>query len=234
MITEQFIAQIPSNLNFGTKFILDALLKFHQQARAGGQDHDGYVEYYTLLEAYLMSHKYDFVKIEFDSDKAKNIQKILNSYSALTAEFEKKRTNAFVNDSREKFNLLFNNTFSYEFSEGDLDKVQTLINELREIISKSELFTADHKQRILNRLEKLQSELHKKVSDLDKFWGLIGDAGIAIGKFGHDAKPIVDRIKEIANIVWRTQARTEELPSGSTIPFLTTSISDDSSKENLA
>ena len=69
-------------------------------------------------------------------------------------------------------------------------------------------------------MEKIQSELHKKVSDLDRFWGLIGDAGVVIGKFGNDAKPIVDRIKEIADIVWRTQSRSEELPSGTTTPFL--------------
>ncbi len=62
--------------------------------------------------------------------------------------------------------------------------------------------------------------MHKKISDLDRFWGLIGDAGIAIGKFGENAKPIVDRIKEIADIVWRTQANAEELPTGSSIPFL--------------
>ncbi len=63
--------------------------------------------------------------------------------------------------------------------------------------SGSELFTAEHQQRILKRLEKLESELHKKVSDLDKFWGLIGDADVAIRKFGKNAKPIVDRIKEM-------------------------------------
>lgn len=69
-------------------------------------------------------------------------------------------------------------------------------------------------------MERLQSELHKKGSDLDKFWGLIGDAGVAIGKFGKDAKPFVDRIREITGIVWRTQSAAEELPSGTKIPFL--------------
>lgn len=96
-----------------------------------------------------------------------------------------------------------------------------MINELRDIISKSKLFTDEHQRRLLKRLEKLQSELHKKVTDLDNFWGLIGDAGIAIGKFGDDVKPIIDRIKEITDIIWRTQARSEELPTGIPMPFLT-------------
>ncbi len=35
-----------------------------------------------------------------------------------------------------------------------------------------------------------------------------------------DAKPIVDRIREIADIVWQTQTRAEELRSGTSMPFL--------------
>ena len=55
---------------------------------------------------------------------------------------------------------------------------------------------------------------------MDRFWGLIGDAGVVVGKLGNDAKPIVDRIREIADIVWRTQSRAEELPSGTKLPQL--------------
>lgn len=32
-------------------------------------------------------------------------------------------------------------------------------------------------------------------------------------KFGEEAKPLVDRIREIANTTWHIQARAEELPS---------------------
>lgn len=110
--------------------------------------------------------------------------------------------------------------FYYEFSEGDLSRVQALINELREKISESSDFDPDHRQRLLKRLEAIQREMHKKVADMDRFWGLVGDAGVVLGKFGENAKPIVDRIREIADIVWRTQARAEELPSGSSLPLL--------------
>lgn len=113
--------------------------------------------------------------------------------------------------------------FFYEFSDGDLEKIQELVNDLRHHITKSEDFDPKHKQRLLRRLESIQKEIHKKVSDLDRFWGLVGDAGVVLGKFGENAKPIVDRIKEIAEIVWRTQARAEELPSGSSFPLLATS-----------
>ncbi|TNZ66361.1 hypothetical protein CGK42_23655 [Vibrio parahaemolyticus] len=119
-----------------------------------------------------------------------------------------------------RYKNAFKSTFAYEFSKGDLERVQELINELRAQISTLEDLEPSHQQRLLKRLEKLQSELHKRVSDLDRFWGLIGDAGVVLGKLGTDAKPIVDRIKEIAEIAWNTQSRTEELPSNSPNPML--------------
>lgn len=119
-----------------------------------------------------------------------------------------------------KYQAKFGNIFAYEFSDGDLEKIQSLINDLRQSISVSDLFEDEHKRRLLARLEKIQAELHKKMADLDRFWGLVGDAGVVIGKFGKDAKPFVDRIKEISDIVWRTQSRAEELPSDTPMELL--------------
>ncbi len=121
---------------------------------------------------------------------------------------------------RSRFRTSLGSGFVFEFSQGDLDRVQELLNQLRTLFSAGTSFDEEHRQRLLRRLEKLQSELHKKVSDLDRFWGLIGDAGVVIAKLGNDAKPIVDRIREITEIVWQTQSRTEELPSGTKFPQL--------------
>ena len=114
---------------------------------------------------------------------------------------------------KRSFERKFGKGFLYQFSDGDLKRIQTLINELREIISKTEALDEDHRSRLLKRLEKLQSELHKTVSDLDRFWGLLIEGSVVLKKIGENAKPIVDRIQEIVNIVWRVQARAEELPS---------------------
>lgn len=125
-----------------------------------------------------------------------------------------------VKSLRSRFRASLGTGFVYEFSQGDLERAQHLINELREQIAKVTSLDHEHQQRLLRRLEKLQSELHKRVSDLDRFWGLIGDAGVVLGKLGNEAKPIVDRIREIADIVWQTQSRAEELPSGTRLPSL--------------
>ncbi|WP_323899033.1 hypothetical protein [Aeromonas hydrophila] len=125
-----------------------------------------------------------------------------------------------ISEYTQRYNDVFKKVFAYEFSQGDLERVQLLINELRSHISESNSLEQKHRQRLLKRLEHLQSELHKRISDLDRFWGLVGDAGVVLGKLGTDAKPIVDRIKEIAEIAWKTQARAEELPSSSSNPML--------------
>ncbi len=125
-----------------------------------------------------------------------------------------------IESYQNRYQSAFKNTFAYEFSQGDLDRIQILLNEIREQITANEQLEDSHKQRLLSKLEKLQSELHKRVSDLDRFWGLVGDAGVVLGKLGSDAKPIVDRLKEIAQITWKTQARTEELPSDSSNPVI--------------
>jgi hypothetical protein len=110
--------------------------------------------------------------------------------------------------------------FLYEITPSDLERLQTLLDECRALITASDRFGPDHKRRLLRRLERLQAELHKSVSDLDRFWALVGEAGVALGKFGRDAKPLVDRIREITGIVWRSQARAEDLPGSTPLPLL--------------
>lgn len=140
--------------------------------------------------------------------------------NALNAEADKSLRERTVIQMRQRFKATIGSAFAYEFSKGDLERVQILINELRELISSTAGFEQSHQRRLLLRLERLQAEMHKKVSDLDHLWGLVGDAGVVFAKLGNDAKPIVDRIRELAGITWSTQARAEELPSGTALPQL--------------
>ncbi|WP_458729799.1 hypothetical protein [Pseudomonas brenneri] len=121
---------------------------------------------------------------------------------------------------RNHYSLTLTNSFSYEFTDGDLKRIRTLINELRELITENTELDEDHKRRLLKRLEKMQSEIHKKVSDLNAFYGLAVEASVVLKKVGENAKPIVDRIKELTGISWNTQARAENLPSGTEPPML--------------
>ncbi|MFG0866389.1 hypothetical protein [Pseudomonas sp. FYR_7] len=116
---------------------------------------------------------------------------------------------------KKKFSVSLNDSFGYKFTDGDVSKIQHLINELRDFLVQNTSLDESHRQRMMKRLEDLQKELHKKVSDLSKMYALWGDAGIMLGKFGEDAKPFVDRCREIMGIAFRAEAQAENLPSDS-------------------
>lgn len=121
--------------------------------------------------------------------------------------------------------------FHYEFSEGDLKLIQKLINELRDLISTTEELEEDHRDRLIKKLEKVQSELHKRISDLDRFWGFCIDLSIVVGLMGKNAEPAAGLVKKIVAIIWPAQTRAYQLSSN--LPFkLLGQSEDDKSEEN--
>jgi len=188
--------------------------------------YEEYLKAFAFLNSFLqkINFKGEAPQLSLAKNKSYQINDIRSFFNdknrELFKEFEVAANETLFKDTQAKYSAKLGAGFAYEFSDGDLKKVQTSINELRYLISDSEIIEGNHKQRLLKRLERLQSELHKKMSDLDRFWGFVGDAGVVMGKFGKDAKPFTDRIKEIMEAVWNTQARSEELESGSPNPFL--------------
>jgi hypothetical protein len=147
-------------------------------------------------------------------------RKMLEYLREVRAEFKELGFKARMASKASHYEAAFKTSFAYEFTQGDLDRIQVLISELRSQLTANTSLEESHKQRLLRRLEKLQSELHKRVPDVDRFFGLVGDAGVVFGKLGNDAKPIVDRVKELMQIAWKTQAHAEELPTSSPNPML--------------
>lgn len=206
----------------------DAKIKKHTTEDAGGQQnvlavlsgvqanpeyHDQYVVALAAFQAYSESKDLSFDYPRLSTDKSVNIQAIRKFFFDTKLKLTADVANLTLARAKTKYSVYFGGVFAYEFSQGDLDRVQKLINMLREEINNATKLEIEHRQRLLKRLENLQGELHKRLSDLDRFWGLVGDAGVVLGKLGNDAKPIVERIKEITEIIWRTQSRSEELPT---------------------
>jgi hypothetical protein len=220
MIDDAFLDEIPDDPMLRAKAICDKYFELretvHRSGKATSLFFDDYLELLGLFMAFAEAHNLEFTSLPVPGpDRGRTIVDIGNFFTNLRTLLEKSISQSTLNNIKAKYLLKFGSTFYYEFSDGDLKKMQGLINELRTLIAQNKDFEEDHKIRLLKRLEKLQSELHKRVSDLDRFWGLVGEAGVALGKFGTDAKPIVDRIRELVDIVWRTQSIAEELPSDS-------------------
>ena len=223
LFPEEFVASLVQDPVDGTiKTCQTTLQNLKNSVIFNEYDYEILTEAYSLLaelnDAGLLPIEIQFV--DFSGDRQVDCKRIHDQLTDIKDRCVTESAKLRLKSFRAQFRTALGTGFHYEFSQGDLERIQELVNQLREIISASTHLQNDHQQRLLRRLEKLQSELHKKVSDLDRFWGLIGDAGVVLGKLGNDAKPLVDRIREIADIVWRTQSRAEELPSGTRPPLL--------------
>lgn len=224
LYTEEFIESLNSDPLTGTIRIIEIAKEKlgNNDSEWLESDYEILIEAYSLVVELLESGVLPLEKTypELCGHYQQDCITIMDFLAGVSRICTSETENLKVQSLRSRFRITLGHGFAYEFSQGDLMRIQTLVNELRDLISTSMSFDRDHIQRLLRRLEKLQGELHKKVSDLDRFWGLIGDAGIVLGKFGNDAKPIIDRIREITDIVWLTQTRAEELPSGAKLPSL--------------
>lgn len=209
--TDDFIDKLPDDMYLALDSICSEFRKFDQEA--GHQIK--YIEYYfkalAIFKAYAVSKDYPINEIQPGTDPQQNINHIRNYLHQQSAEISKLLHTEYLEQQTRKYSDKFKSISAYVFSDDDFSSIQKLINEMRDLITSSETITENHKRRLLERLERMQRELHKTTSDLDRFWGFIGESGVAFGKFGNDIKPLVDRINELAKIVWRTITIKETL-----------------------
>jgi len=210
---DDFVVSLPAELSESVVKVLEVLI--NKSTRTG----DEVLEARDLIAALMDSHGEQFdasLRGRQDSENVYATLRVIHNQHATTLGTRKSVSR------QEAFSTLLGRAFCYNLSDADSKRIQELINELRGLITDSPKFEEDHRRRILERLERLQQELHRRISNLDRFYGLIGDAGVLLGKFGTDAKPFVDRIREIVEIAWRSQAAAEQLPASAKPALLTT------------
>lgn len=189
----------------------------------GDNDYANFLEGLALLQgmeaAGLISLPHLLFDPEMPGDLGNDCKELQRFFQSVQESCSVELSKSKFASHKAHFQALLGASFVYEFTQGDLDRIQELLGQLRTQIRDSDLFTDEHRRRLLLKLEKLQTELHKKMSSLDRLWGITGELGVVLGKFGDDAKPLVDRFKEIMQITWRTQSRAEDMPSDSPLPL---------------
>jgi hypothetical protein len=234
IFTEEFFEHLSADPQLALSQICGLFLS--SRSKTNHDKLNYYLEFYAIVEAFIDEHKLNLnLKVDLPEihsletqvkiDKVTHFAAAMNN--SLTQYVRENMELGELDKFRRQFSTKFGNTFIYEFTDGDIARIQLLLNELRDLISSSSDFEEKHKRRLHKRLENLQSELHKKMADLDHFWGLVGDAGVVLGKFGKDAKPFVDRIREITKITWRAQSIAEELQTDQPSPALLSSESEE-------
>jgi hypothetical protein len=180
--------------------------RFDGHARQLPDHHGDYVEALSILRAFAIARD---AKLEpfpqIGPQRHQNVASVSAYFGRLRdlvrTELSGRYSRGYFETKTEEYVALFSRVSVFEFSDSDFKRVHDLIRELRELIRASTLITDDHKRRLLRRLEAMHAELHKKTSDIDRFWGFIGEAGIAMRKFGEDLSPISERVLELGGIV---------------------------------
>ncbi len=110
-------------------------------------------------------------------------------------------------------------------SKEQVEEIEKHISDARQKIRASDAFEEKHKRRLLNRLEKLQAEINKKISDLDVMLAGVTEVTAVAGQSAGNLNPVVDLFKKIFTIA---EGETDE-PLG--LPAPPKQIEDKSSGE---
>ena len=216
---EEFLSSLPlDNLDANA-----AMLRHFTQQLAGktlqGPAADACVEAWGTYLAFLESRQLGVPQISLPHSKpeaARIIGEQLNPMSNdISAQIANRDIQLMLDKGKRRFAMQSGKLFCYRFEEEEIKRIQQILNELRDLFQNSSELADDHRRRLLARLEQLQAELHKRMSDLDRFWGLIGDAGVALRKFGENAegvRKIGELIYKLGSLIFGAQLTAHGLP----------------------
>jgi hypothetical protein len=210
----KILAQLPADnvealAGLGTEFE-----RFDGHARELPEHHDDYVEALSILRAFARARDAQLEPFpEIGSQRRQNIVNIKGYFAQLRntvrSQLAERHAKGYFDSKTEEYLLLFSKMPVYEFAESEFKRVQELIRELTDLLRASTLVSDDQKSRLLRKLEAMRGELHRKTTDIDRFWGFLGEAAIAMRKFGQDIKPVSDRVLELAAVITATIFRKE-------------------------
>lgn len=227
---DAFVANLPDDRWEALAQVCSRFIEWFKPIEGNTQfdQHGLIVDAYALLRTLISHHKEHLKGIPDSYTVHGNREDDVNTIVAQFNSINKKAHEVLGNRSAaqhfavssERYEAMLAGELRIEFHDDEIKQLQVLINELRDAISGCESLEANHKYRLLRRLERLQTELHKEVSNLDSMWMFIGDAAFVLGQAAEDAKPIFGGIRAIMKIARIAMGRTHGLPAGAIQDFL--------------
>ena len=217
MFDEKFVKELPQDILKAQQIICNHFREIKDKYGTKADSVAIFLKAMAFARVFVEIHSLDLRVPDFDFNehditKIKRVDSFFNDWRiSVNQKLKQIKDKGTYETAKDYYASMFGKGVFYEFSDDDFRRVQTLLNNLRDLLTKSEDFEEDHRTRLLKKLELLQSELNKKMSDFDRFWGFFIDSGIALTKFWENAKPFRDDIKEIIKIVSRTQAKAENV-----------------------
>lgn len=138
----------------------------------------------------------------------------LRDYSALRLERDASEK---AESLEEHFEVLLDNNLGYDLTEQQLVELRRWVTELQARISGTHALPEHRRERLLRRLEKLQLELHTKVSSLDRLYGTTMEVVVVAQNLGDESQSVIDIAGKIFGIIWAVHSRKDGLGLSQTI-----------------
>lgn len=151
MFQEKFIDELPDDpIEACHKICEEFVLQDNQiPSEREEENYEIYLEAFGVFQAFIEAYQLNYNIPSITIDRKENIARIRKFFSQALKTLEKSVAFLTIEKAKNKFSVKIGRAFSYEFTTGDLNRVQTLLNELRDHVVGSKLFEDDHKQRIL-------------------------------------------------------------------------------------
>jgi hypothetical protein len=234
-IDDSFINSLPSNKLLAEAEIINCFFTLMNNPSIAQNKQEYYEDFIEIFGFYQVFAEKNLIDVAFPKltlDKKINVGLIIRFFETRHKEIERDvlefNQERILYEKKSQFKSILEDVTIFDLTEREQRILNRLIDELLDIIGDNKEISPYHTSKITKRLKSLISIMNTKVRSFDQFWALIGDGAVLLGKFKGKAKPIVDKIKEIINMVWKIQARSEDLSSD--IPMMVLSFKDVDSK----
>jgi hypothetical protein len=229
MLDDQIITRLPDDVDLALNEICDRFIGFCGALQEGGalSQYEDFIEFYALLQAYAEAQNLQLGFTALKTEKPENVAMIIGFFRRLKSstdlKVQKKLAAATLEAAKQRYarKLEEERGFRYTLSEGDVERLRRLLEAIRVRVVEIDRLPREYRERLARRLERCRNGLQKSMMDFDALWALLPEAGILHEKLGEEAAAIVERVFEVAEVAWNTQARAEELPSNTAACFLT-------------
>ncbi len=219
---EDYLHSLPTDpVAACTTICADAVAFYKEQLAESGavtliEDHEVYLRAFALLNAYTATHPHDYSQPlpELTRSPEQNSRAILKYMHELKQFLQKKAVEGQLDSMRTEYSLLLEKgKVRYKFNDDDKRNIRRDIHMLRQFVTGHPKIEQQQRTRMLTRLGKLETELGNPEPDLDRFWGLVGEASLYAVKVQENADTIVNGIRRMLAVVWRVQCESTKLPT---------------------
>lgn len=225
LVTKQLIESIPTDPHSGLMFLCGKFRAWSEskEVKSGERSEKRilFLEAFHLLKHFTRDNNLEtFVDTPKLDEKATEVVKATTlmyteALEKITPFVSEREEQERVEAAETKVAQLLGKSFSYRFSEKDLIRIHELVRELRVCLENSEELLGSYHQRILRRLNQLETSLSETMGSLELFYVLLSDAAVLFHKLHDKSDQPVSVLKQIVGFAWRSQVNAEDLPSDS-------------------